>query len=252
MAVFIPGISPYAYADDNPINKIDYMGLFASDPDTQKRPKKPSERRNRKRRNKESRRGKRTAAIKPKGRTKYNPNFATIVINGTGLRKPHPMEDVVLDPLDFGTFTDNTQPKPYDDDSNHSPKPTREPIIESPSKGKIYAVPFSRKSVKINKDLIEDNSGINKLVEELLKDPLLVIKIAGNIGVSGNVTLGHNDLIRMLEGEMPVRRAMRLRASNVYYYLLDMGVNMNQMSINYLGGDILQGRNGVSVTIQSE
>lgn len=99
MTVFTPGISPYSYADNNPVNYIDYYGLGKKEREERRREraKRQRERKQNRENNKRARERRRNAYKYDKGK-KFNPNFTTYGPHEP--REKDEREKIELDPLD--------------------------------------------------------------------------------------------------------------------------------------------------------
>lgn len=265
LGVLVPGINPYHYTYNNPINLNDPTGLWPKCVDDwlKKRQRKRSQ-------NGKSTKSSRTLKRKRR-RAKifgYPTDALWTRISNPDYRGPagglpsgsnipgvlavlDPMDDnITLDPIDFGTITDNTRPPDPYVTQQDPPSPTRDDLMGELSIGKQYSVPFKYRSSSIIKQEMDNSNSINILVDELLKDPKLQIIIAGNIWSANPKSNIHSFMEFDNVDEMEVGSAMIRRASNVIDYLISRGVRKSQLGLPDFGKKLEGQSEGQSVTIR--
>ena len=258
MTVFTPGISPYTYADDDPVNNIDYYGLGKED-----RERRKMERANNRRKRKAHR------DAQPKGRgEKYDPHFKNEGTNPPRPRigtawVPRPPRDYreplgpfpTLDPIS-GIIPTN-YPGP-----NIIPEPPR-PNLPDPS----FPIGNAGERVPFTRDIYFTSSSdgiydiphnihvLNDLVKTLQDFDKVKLYIYGNIDLDGGIT-GHSEDalkqgVRYNGKNDKASNLMRGRARAVYNYLIDKGIDPKRL--DYRIGNVYDsgGSAGMKVTFES-
>ena len=230
MAVFTPGISPYTYADDNPVNNVDYYGLGKEE-----RIKRRMERQNRRRIRKAHR------DAKPEGKgNKYNPNFITYgpheprSASGGGIPYAAPL---ILGPPagNYELITSNEN-IPMLEVKIPDPLPLEHNIYDLPIpqyRDKDFPaaisvdLPFEINSYELD----EDKAG--KLLSDLIKSLqdypqlqiLIMVNTADGYHVPGKLYGSSKEVL----DQHGIRELMNNRANAIYQYLIRKGVNPSQL-----------------------
>lgn len=234
MAVFTPGISPYSYANDNPINYIDYYGLGILDwfkkkknpypfykPYQRPKQRKPKQRHNRRSSN----------------RSNNHSNTSSATASTPVNRLPY------LDPLaSMSVFV----PNDFDSDlAPVSPFTSGRPDVpgsDIPIPRAGYSTNFSGE-VRFNVDsdrfysIEATDKVLSALVNTLQDAPALKVLILGNAGsdgiergtIYGNTSqaLEQTAIINGRRGT--VGQLMTSRARAVYNYLIDRGISPERL-----------------------
>ena len=241
MADFTSGISPYSYANDNPVCYIDYYGLGKSDYEREEAKRKRRQKRANRQRRRRSRRFHRRTAVKTQRGNKYNPNFTTY-----GPFTPDPLAyvakappmpaDVQLDPFRFPTpelqYTFNV-----DDDTEPSPSIIEKELDRDwetgyPVKKSSLRIKFHNSSDKIY------NTPLNyKLLSDLKislhEDPSLKVVILGNAYNQDKSVTPDTPAWLNAEPNTPLNSTfggvMTARAMAIKNWLMDNGISEDRI-----------------------
>ena len=228
MAVFTPGISPYTYANDNPVLYIDYYGLGIKDLWNKVKDFTMTKVLG------YQKHGSHSAGNVYYTRNKknnYKPNYASVTPD-----EPPPPDRPKIDPIDpIGGLVPNDQPSmdvadvPQNDiPPSYKGRPVKEKLTVTED------IPFKKNSDKFY-DLDVAEETLKDLVQTLIDFPQLTLYIAGNVGSSYLKITGHSkealDQSTMLNGKwVPARDLMNARARSVYNYLISKGIDPSRLT----------------------
>ena len=263
LAPFVPGITPYHYTYNNPVNLYDPTGLWPEWWDRWRDRRKCNTTTNRnknarngeKKRRRQYRRNRRRYA-RNTGRTKNNTvnsvtyNYSDYLFPVAPPNKRGPITFNLLGPPDFNWPDFPTiELTAYQPSSNSGSNNNIDgnPVNRKQYKNKIYMIPFERTSYKLSNSFRSD--AIDKLIDDLLKDPTLIIIIEGNINLPS--VPPEDEIMQFKEGPLTAPLFMNRRALSVKQYLMDRGVPENQLKINSDGGTVIPNEKGYSVTINA-
>jgi len=226
MSVFTPGISPYTYADDNPVNYIDYYGLGKREREERRRQRAQNKReRQTNRQNRQRARNNRRNAWDYSRGNKYDPNLHTVAPHEPGQRWNPPrlpkdkLADVSVDIPDVEFDFEDV-------DISFTPF---KPSISIPSKGDntIFTKTINYK-FRSNEfyDLPATEKTLSDLVKTLKDYPQLELRIIGNVyGDDKDLNTP-----AMLNGkEVTTGDLMKSRADAVLEYLEGKGISRSRM-----------------------
>jgi outer membrane protein OmpA-like peptidoglycan-associated protein len=239
MAVFTPGISPYSYADDDPINKIDYYGLGEREREERRREREQHRRerqQNRENRRRERERN-RNAYQYDKGNN-YNPNFTTY--------GPHdPTGPVIIGKVPSGN------PPMLSDDISFSDPVTAEKI-QLPIPNASFPIPDAGEKASFSKDILFISSSdrlygipandqvLSELVKTLQDFSQVTLFIYGNVqidgGTAGNSQAALTQEVRYNGQWRTANDLMVGRARAVYNYLIRKGIDPKRL--NFGAGNV--------------
>jgi RHS repeat-associated protein len=231
MAVFTPGISPYTYADDNPVNYIDYYGLGKEEREKRRRERHLIHENNKRERE-------RNRACRERDRNQGYASHWGGVGYSVYVPKPHYYMD------DENT---ETALMPINEDVPNSDVKIPDPIpIERPLPTPSFPIPNAGEKVSFSRDLFflsstdniygipENVQVLTDLVMTLQDYPQIIIYIYGNIHldaglISGNSRAALGQLVMYNQQARPASDLMRGRARAVYNYLISQGIDPRRL-----------------------
>jgi RHS repeat-associated protein len=242
MAVFTPEISPYSYANDNPISYIDYFGLFGKGDREKRRREKKTEHENKRRTRQRDRQSKERDRNEGYASHSGHRTYHAYVPKGHSV--PEKKIKNGLDPLDpISGLLPVPEPDPLkilieNERESHSrlphPPPPNFPIPEAGKR-----LPFARDILfQSSRDNINDFPSNYAILDALVKTlndyDYVGLKIYGNVmgdyDITGNSHAALDQDTRLNGQWTNAGTVMNARAYAVFQYLISKGIDPKRLT----------------------